>query len=146
MKIPETKRFIPKGFELGTTLSQPNRSVTLQKCRCQNQQPCNTCTLKKLRLTFNGHIASLTSSLLPTFVPINGVRHLFAKDVLYMYIIQNSLVFSKLFYCSTVQSGTSKENIHKLQLMQNFAGRILCNTQKFDHITPVLHELVWLTT
>ena len=28
MKIPETKRFIPKGFELGTTLSQPNRSIT----------------------------------------------------------------------------------------------------------------------
>ena len=27
MKIPETKRFIPKGFELGTTLSQPNRSI-----------------------------------------------------------------------------------------------------------------------
>ena len=27
MEIPETKRFIPKGFELGTTLSQPNRSI-----------------------------------------------------------------------------------------------------------------------
>ena len=26
--MPETKRFIPKGFELGTTLSQPNRSIT----------------------------------------------------------------------------------------------------------------------
>ena len=29
--------------------------------------------------------------------------------------------------------------------MQNFAGRILTNTKKFDHITPVLHELGWLT-
>ena len=27
MEIPETKRFIPKGFELGTTFSQPNRSI-----------------------------------------------------------------------------------------------------------------------
>ena len=27
MKIPETKRFIPKGFELGTTLSYPNISM-----------------------------------------------------------------------------------------------------------------------
>ena len=27
MEIPETKRFIPKGFELGTTLSQPNSSI-----------------------------------------------------------------------------------------------------------------------
>ena len=29
--------------------------------------------------------------------------------------------------------------------MQNFAGRILTNTKKFDHITPVLHEPAWLT-
>ena len=29
--------------------------------------------------------------------------------------------------------------------MQNFAGRILSNTKKFYHITPVLHELGWLT-
>ena len=27
MGIPETKRSIPKGFELGTTLSQPKRSI-----------------------------------------------------------------------------------------------------------------------
>ena len=96
-------------------------------------------------LTFNDHIASLTSlasSLLSKLVQINRVQHLFSRDAL--YIILNSLVFSKLFYCSAVWSGTSKENIHKLQLMQNFAGRIL-NTKRFDHITPVLHELGWFT-
>ena len=65
------------------------------------------------------------------------------KDV--VYIILNSLVFSKLFYCSTAWYETSKENIHKLQLMQNFVGCVLTNTKKFDHITPVLHELGWLT-
>ena len=30
-EIPKTKRFIPKGFELGTTLSQPNRSIGRRK-------------------------------------------------------------------------------------------------------------------
>ena len=34
-----------------------------------------------------------------------------------------------------------KKNIYKLQLMQNFAACILTNTKKFDHISPVLHEL-----
>ena len=29
MEIPETKRFIPKGFELGTTLSQRNWSICI---------------------------------------------------------------------------------------------------------------------
>ena len=83
-------------------------------------------------LTFDDHIASLTSlasSLLSKLVQINRVRHLFAKEV--MCIILNSLVFSKLFYCATVWFGAPKENIHKLQLIQNFAGRILTNTKKF---------------
>ena len=31
IEIPETKRFIPKGFELGTTLSFPNRSITCEE-------------------------------------------------------------------------------------------------------------------
>ena len=57
----------------------------------------------------------------------------------------NSIVFSKLFYRSAVWSGTYKQNIHKLQLMQNFAARILTDTRKYDHITPVLKALGWLT-
>ena len=74
---------------------------------------------------------------------INRVRHLFSREVL--NTILNSLVFSKLFYCSTVWSGTSKDNVHKPQLLQNFAARILTNTKKYDHISPILNELGWLT-
>ena len=57
----------------------------------------------------------------------------------------NSFVFSKLFYCSAVWAGTYKQNIHKLQLMQNFGARILTDTGKYDHITPALKALGWLT-
>ena len=72
---------------------------------------------------------------------ISRVRHLFAKPVL--STILNSLIFSKLFYCSTVWAGTSKQNLQKLQLVQNFATRGLTDTKKFDHISPVLRELGW---
>ena len=57
--------------------------------------------------------------------------------------ILNSLIFSKLFYCSTVWTGTSKQNLQKLQLVQHFAARLLTGTKKFDHISPVLRELGW---
>ena len=57
--------------------------------------------------------------------------------------ILNSLIFSKLFYCSTVWTGTSKQNLQKLQLVQHFAARLLTDTKKFDHISPVLRELGW---
>ena len=50
-------------------------------------------------LNFNDHVTSLISSLLSTLCQVNRVRHLFSREVL--NIILNSLVFSKLFYCST---------------------------------------------
>ena len=56
-------------------------------------------------LNFNDHVTSLSSSLLSTLCQVNRVRHLFSREV--FNTILNSLVFSKLFYCSTVWSGTS---------------------------------------
>ena len=70
---------------------------------------------------------------------ISRVRHLFIRPVL--STILNSLIFSKLFYCPTAWAGTSRQNLQKLQLVQNFAARILTDTKKFDHISPFLREL-----
>ena len=41
-------------------------------------------------------------------------------------------------------NGISEQQIHKLQIVQNSAARVLTNTRKFDHITPVRRELHWL--
>ena len=70
-------------------------------------------------VTVTEHISTLPSSVLSSLCQISRVRHLFTKDVL--NIILNYLIFSKLFYCSTVWSGTFKQSIKKLQLIQNFA-------------------------
>ena len=69
---------------------------------------------------------------------ISRIRHLFDKHTLFTII--NSIVFTKLFYCSSVWSGTSKSNISKLQQVQNFAVRVLSGHRKFDHISPTLKE------
>ena len=50
-----------------------------------------------------------------------------------------------MFYCSSVWSNTSKNNIKKLQLVQKFACRISTGSQKYDHMTPLLQELNWLS-
>ena len=90
-------------------------------------------------LSFNEHISILVSDLMGKLCMINRVRHLLDQSTL--LIVINCLVFSKLFYCSSVWSGTSKGNVAKLQLVQNFAARILSDKSKFDHITPTLKEL-----
>ena len=60
--------------------------------------------------------------------------------------ISNSLVFSKLLYCSSVWPNTTKKNIKLLQTVQTFAALIVSGTSKFDHVTPILKQLQWLST
>ena len=68
------------------------------------QQVCPVSSAKDLGVTldsglaFNNHISLFSSSLQTSLCKVSRVRHLFSKEVLYIMI--NSIVFSKLFYCS----------------------------------------------
>ena len=70
------------------------------------------------------------------------MKHVFKEDL--RITIINALVFSKLYYCSSVWSNTTDTNIRKLQSVQNFVERIVSNTKKYDHVTPALKRLRWL--
>ena len=61
-----------------------------------------------------------------------------------LLLLINSFVFSKLFYCSSVWGNTSKRNLHKLQLVQNFAARVVLGLKRFDHISQGWRSLEWL--
>ena len=73
---------------------------------------------------------------------VNRIKH-FLDQTTPMYLI-NASVFCKLFYCSTVWSDISKENIRKLQLVQNYACRIVTGLKKYHHISEALKSLKWL--
>ena len=68
-------------------------------------------------LTYDSHISYLVSSRFPKLVQINRVKKSFDKDILMLII--SSLVFSKMFYCSSVWSNTSKNNIKSCNLSRN---------------------------
>ena len=93
-------------------------------------------------LTFNEHVIKTVSSCMSTLGQISRVKHAFRRDIL--IIIINSLVFSKLYYCSSVWANTTDNNIKKLQGIQNFAARIVCNIRKYDHVTTALERLNWI--
>ena len=90
-------------------------------------------------LSFDEHLTITVSSCMASLVQINRVKHL--HDVKTLENVINELVFSKLFYCCTVWSGTSKKNVKKLQRVQNFALTLVTKASKYDHITPLLHQL-----
>ena len=61
------------------------------------------------RLSFDEHVTEVVSKCKGNLYQINRVKHLFDRSTLITII--NSLVFSKLFYCSSMWSSTTKKNI-----------------------------------
>ena len=57
-------------------------------------------------LRFNEHVTNLVSKCTSSLCQINCVKHLFNEPMLIN--ILNSLVFNKLFYCSSVWAGTTE--------------------------------------
>ena len=94
-------------------------------------------------LTYNDHVAKTTSDCLFKLKQISGIKHLLDRKSL--LLVMNTFVFSKLFYCSTVWASTSQSNVKKLQLVQNFAARIMLGLRKYDHISEGIRSLNWLT-
>ena len=102
---------------------------------------------KKVNLVYPPNCVLLTTNFTKTQTIIHYI-------VTYTTVIVNSLVFSKLLYCSSVWAethygflvwaNTTKKNIELLQTVQNFAARIVSGTRKFDHVTPILKQLQWL--
>ena len=56
----------------------------------------------------------------------------------------NALVGSRLDYCNSLFRGLSALDIQRLQCVQNSLARIVANTTKYSHITPVRKSLHWL--
>ena len=94
-------------------------------------------------LTYDDHITEVVSKCVAALCQISRVKHLLDTKTIVTLI--KTLVFSKLFYCSSVWSNSSKKNIDRLQKVQNLAARVVTDTRKFDHITPVLTQLDWLS-
>ena len=58
----------------------------------------------------------------------------------------HTLVMGRVDYCNSLLYGLPRNNINKLQRVQNMAARLITNTPRFCHITPVLCQLHWLPT
>ena len=93
-------------------------------------------------LTYDAHVTNLVSSCAASLCQINRIKYVLDRQTLITII--KALVFSKLYYCSSVWANSSKRNEQKLQRVQNFGARIITGTKKHDHILPVLRELNWL--
>ena len=103
---------------------------------------CNLGFLIDNTLKNQFQINKLTSS---TFNQLMNIRRIHSKldwDTT-KYIIQ-ALVISKLDYCNSLLLRSADYQLNKIQQIQNMAYRIVCNLQKFDHVTSSMQDLHWL--
>ena len=134
MGVPQLMRTLPTPLPSATMLGTQIKPVTVAK---------DLGVYIDCHLNFNEHITKTASDCMFKLTRVNRIKHLIDKKTL-IYLI-NAFVFSKLFYCSTVWSSTSKRNVRKLQLVQNYACRIVAGLRKCDHISEALKSFNGLT-
>ena len=94
-------------------------------------------------MLFNTHIDVMTKKVMGTLVFLTRIQEIFTKET--RILVVQSLVLSIINYCMLIWSPTTKEQILRVQRLQNFAAKVaIGGARKSDHVTPIFKELKWL--
>ena len=117
-------------LNVGSEIIHPSKSVkilgvTLDSNMNMQQDVVNTCRSSYM------HIRK-----------INSIRKYLSKESTLTLV--NATVLMRLDYCNSLYTGLPQKTLHKLQLVQNAAARLITQTPRHYHISPILKELNWL--
>ena len=93
-------------------------------------------------LSMDPHVSSVVRSASYHLRNIGLVRRQLTVEA--TKSLAQSLVLSRLDYCNSSLAEITEKSLHKLQLVQNRAARLVTRTPRRSHITPVLAKLHWL--
>ena len=104
---------------------------------------------KNLGVTFDPelgmdlHVNNITRSCFYQLRQLRSIRRSLTMEASNTLI--HSLVSSRVDYCNSIFYGATNTVLRRLQSVLNAAARLITNTRKSDHITPVLRDqLHWL--
>ena len=117
-------------LNVGSEIIHPSKSVkilgvTLDSNMNMQQDVVNTCRSSYM------HIRK-----------INSIRKYLSKESTLTLV--NATVLMRLDYCNSLYTGLPQKTLHKLQLVQNAAARLITQTPRHYHISPILKEFNWL--
>ena len=93
-------------------------------------------------LSFNAQVTKVVQSCFAQLRQLKKIRSFLSSADLEK--VTHAFISSRLADCNALYSGISRQNIQRLQLIQNAAPRFLSRTKRCDHITPILAALHWL--
>ena len=94
------------------------------------------------QLNFNAHIRKTCSLSFGTLYKIRCIRKYLTFKSAQTLVL--ALVIGRLDYCNSLLYGLPASYINMLQRVQNAAARLISNTPRFGHISPVMKDLHWL--
>jgi len=94
------------------------------------------------QLTMANHIAALSRSCFFQLRQLRSIKQSLTIEATMTLV--HAFVGSRLDYCNIVLVGVSGQLLHKLQVIQNVAARIITGTKKYERMKPVLQDLRWL--
>ena len=92
--------------------------------------------------SFSKHVQKVCNGCFCQLRDFRNIRQFLTQDA--AVSVANAFVSSRLDYCNSLFRSLSKASLHRLQSIQNCAARIVTNSCRYTHITPVLRKLHWL--
>ncbi len=93
-------------------------------------------------MNMNTHITKACSTSFYLLHNIRRIRKYLSKICTEKLI--HAFISSRLDYCNSLLYGLPDNLINQLQRVQNSCARLVCNENKYCHITPLLVDLHWL--
>ena len=93
-------------------------------------------------MSIKTHMSWAVSSCFTSLRHIHSICLYISKQVLLSLVA--AMVLSRLGYGSITRNSITKRLMDHLQSVLNAAARLVCNSRKYDHISPLLRDLHWL--
>ena len=94
------------------------------------------------KINFEKQVASICKSSFCHIRNIARIRRFLSKESTKALV--HAFVACRLGNCNSLLYGLPKNQIEKLQRVQNCAARLVVNARRNDHIIPALRDLHWL--
>ena len=94
-------------------------------------------------LTMTAHVNHVVSGSFYQLRQLRSVRRCLPFDA--RRALVTAFISSHLDYCNATLYGVAAGNVHRLQVVMNAAARLVTDTGRHEHITPVLRDILhWL--
>ena len=93
-------------------------------------------------LSMSKHVTSVCKSAFYHLHNIRPIKNYLSWENLLTLV--HAFITSRLDYCNSLVCGVPKDQISKLERVQNAAARLVMDIGKYSHVTPSLYDLHWL--